>query len=153
MSQRVTAATADDPYAAMLRGALVPTVFVAAVLVVASGVRAGGDGIAGSVLAAVVVVASFSSSLVVMRRTARSNPQSVMAAALATYTTKIGLLGLVLVLLADADWLSGTAFALTAMACAVVWLGFEVRAYSRMRTLVFGDAGGPGSLGGGGEQP
>lgn len=136
----MNAATPDDPYAAMLRGALVPTL-VAAVVCVAVSLTKGTPGVIGSLLAAAVVVASFSSSLLVMRRTARSNPNSVMAAALATYMGKIGLLGLMLVLLIDAEWLSGTAFALTAMVCAAVWLGFEVRAYSRMRTLVFDDGG------------
>lgn len=139
MSERVSqpASGADDPYAAMLRGALVPTLVAATICVVVAVVRAGAEGLAGSLVGAAVVVASFSSSLLVMRRTARSNPQNVMAAALLTYTTKIALLGLLLILLFDAEWLSGMAFALTAMACAAVWLGFEVRAYSRMRTLVF----------------
>lgn len=142
MNRPASGAGADDPYAAMLRGALVPTLVVAVACIVVAVVRAGAEGLAGSLLAAVVVVASFSSSLLVMRRTARSNPQSVMAAALLTYTTKVGLLGLLLILLFDAEWLSGMAFALTAMACAAVWLAFEVRAYSRMRTLVFTDDGG-----------
>lgn len=136
------AGAADDPYASMLRGALVPALAAGAVCVVVAGVLRGTPGVLGSLLAVAVVVASFSSSLLVMRRTARSNPNSVMAAALLTYTTKIGLLGLMLILLADAQWLSGTAFALTAVACALVWLGFEVRAYSRMRTLVFTEPGG-----------
>lgn len=135
------AATADDPYAAMLRGALVPTLVAAAVCVAVS-LREGTAGLVGSLLAVAVVIGSFSSSLLVMRRTARSNPNSVMAAALVTYTTKIGLLGLMLVLLQDAEWLSGTAFALTAMLCAAVWLGFEVRAYAKMRTFVFDQGGG-----------
>jgi ATP synthase protein I len=125
----------------MLRGALFPTLAAAAVCVVVAVVLQGRAGLVGSLLAAAVVVASFSSSLLVMRRTARSNPNSVMAAALVTYTTKIGLLGLMLVLLADAEWLSGTAFAGTAMLSAAVWLGFEVRAYARMRTLVFTGGG------------
>ena len=131
----------DDPYSAMLRGALVPTLVVGVVCVGVS-LTAGTPGLVGSLLAVVVVVASFSSSLLVMRRTARSNPNSVMAAALLTYTTKVGVLGLLLILLADARWLSGPAFGGTALACAVVWLGFEMRAYSRMRTLVYDDGGG-----------
>ncbi len=131
------AARPHDPYAAMLRGALVPT---AAVGVAATAVAAwveGLPGLWGAALAVVVVLAFFSASLVVMGRTARTAPANVMAIALVTYITKVGLLGLLLVLLQDARWLSGTAFALTALLCAMVWLPLEIFAYSRARTLVY----------------
>lgn len=140
-----TAAHADDPYAAMLRGALVPTLVVA-VLCVGLSLRAGTQGLIGSLLAVLVVVASFSSSLLVMRWAARSNPANVMAAALATYVGKVGVLGVFLILFAKATWMSGTAFGLTAIVCAAAWLLFEARAYYRMRTLIFGvpgEDGGP----------
>lgn len=134
------AARPDDPYASLLRGALVPTSIVAVVcLVVAANMSA--EAFWGAALAVAVVVAFFSASLLAMRWTARSAPQNVMAVALVTYVTKIGLLGLMLVLLADATWLSGDAFAVTALVCAAVWLGFEIRAYTKLRTLVFGDPG------------
>lgn len=131
------AATPHDPYAAMLRGALVPTALAGAV---ASGVAFWLEGLAGlwgGVLAAVVVIVFFSASLVVMGRTARTAPANVMAIALVTYITKVGLLGLLLVLLQDATWLSGGAFAVTALVCAIVWLPLEIRSYSKARTLVF----------------
>lgn len=131
---------ADDPYAAMLRGAAVPTAVVAVVAVVVAALVAGAQGAVGALLAVVVVGLFFSASLLVMRAVARSNPHSVLAAALLTYVTKVGLLGLLLVLLADAQWLSGEAFALTALACAVVWLAFEVRSFQRLRILVAPEA-------------
>ncbi|MGD6622080.1 hypothetical protein VWX78_22665, partial [Xanthomonas citri pv. citri] len=92
-------ATAQDPYLAMLRGPLLPTVVVAAVVCTAATVVAGSEGLAGSLLGVVVTVASFATSLIVMSRTARAAPHNVMAVALLTYVTKIGLLGLLLVLL------------------------------------------------------
>jgi ATP synthase protein I len=121
----------------MLRGPLVPTV--------AAGVVAAGvafwlqqlPGLWGSLLAVAVVVAFFSASLLVMGRTARTAPANVMAVALLTYVTKVGLLGLMLVLLQDATWLSGEAFGLTALLCAFVWIPLGIRSYSRARTLVF----------------
>jgi ATP synthase protein I len=127
---------ADDPYAAMLRGAAVPTAGTGVAAVVVAALTQGADGAVGALLAALVVLGSFSASLVVMRATARSNPHSVLAAALLTYVTKVGVLGLFLVLVQGATWLSGTAFALAAIACAVVWLAFEVRAFARLRILV-----------------
>lgn len=131
----------DDPYAAMLRGAAVPTLAVGLGAVVVAALTAGAAGAVGAALATVVVLAFFGASLVVMRVTARSNPQSVLAAAVLTYVTKIGLLGLLLVLLRDQPWLSSTAFAATTMVCAVVWLAFEMRSFARLRVLVAPDAG------------
>ncbi len=131
------AATPDDPYAAMLRGPLVPTV---AVGLVAAGVAFWLQdlrGLWGSLLAVAVVVAFFSASLMVMGRTARVAPANVMAVAMLTYVTKVGLLGLMLILLQDATWLSGEAFGLTALLCAFVWIPLGIRSYSRARTLVF----------------
>ncbi len=133
-----TAAQPDDPYAAMLRGALLPTVVLGAACVALAAASEQGPGIVGALLAVVIVVVSFSSSLLVMRWAARTNPANVMAAALATYVGKVGLLGLFLILFGRAEWMSGTAFGLTAIASAAVWLLFEARAYYRMRTLVFG---------------
>jgi ATP synthase protein I len=59
-----------------------------------------------------------------------------MAVALLTYVTKIGLLGLLLVLLMDATWLSGEAFAAGALVSVAVWLPLEIRSYSRARLFV-----------------
>lgn len=132
-----TAAQPDDPYAAMLRGPLVPTLVVGAVAAGAAYLLQGTAGLLGALLAAVVVILFFSASLLVMSRTARTAPQNVMAIALVMYITKVGLLGLLLVLLMDAPWLSGDAFALTALACAAVWLPLEIVAYSRARTLIY----------------
>ena len=133
------AAVADDPYAAMLRGSLWPTAAVGVVAVVASTVLEGVPGLIGSALAAVIVCASFSATLLVMRWAAKNGPANVMAAALATYMGKVLVLGIFLVLFGRASWLSGPAFGLTAIGCALVWLGFEARAYTRMRVLVFGE--------------
>ncbi len=134
-----TAAPADDPYAAMLRGSLWPTLVVGAVAVVVSTVLEGVPGLVGSLLAVAIVCASFSATLLVMRWAAKNGPANVMAAALATYMGKVLVLGVFLVLFGRAPWLSGPAFGLTAIGCALVWLVFEARAYVRMRVLVFGE--------------
>lgn len=123
----------------MLRGSLWPTVVVGVVAVVASTVLEGVPGLVGSTLALVVVCASFGATLLVMRWAAKNGPANVMAAALATYMGKVLVLGVFLVLFGRASWLSGPAFGLTAIGCALVWLVFEARAYVRMRVLVFGE--------------
>jgi ATP synthase protein I len=139
-----TVAQADDPYAAMLRGSLVPTLVVGAVCLVVAGVLAAGPGLVGAGLALAIVCLSFSATLLVMRWAARNGPANVMAAALATYMGKVLVLGVFLVLFGRASWLDGPSFGLTAIVCAVVWLVFEARAYYRMRVLVFGDQVLPG---------
>ena len=123
------------PFDAMLRGSVLPTVAVAVVAVVGYafvGAREAGS----AALGAALVVVFFSLSLVVMRRTAHLAPTTVMAVVLATYTAKILALGVAMVVLRDASWLSGTALGLTVVACTIVWLGFEMRAFTRLRVLV-----------------
>lgn len=137
-----SAATADDPYLAMLRGPLVPTSVAAVVTTAVAGWLEGRAGLLGAALGAVVTVAFFATSLLVMSRTARAAPHNVMAVALLTYVTKIGLLGLLLVLLMDATWLSGGAFAAAALVSVAVWLPFEIRAYSKARLFVLEPAPG-----------
>ncbi len=51
-----TVAEADDPYAAMLRGSLVPTLVVGVVCVVVAVVVAGTPGLVGAGLALAIVV-------------------------------------------------------------------------------------------------
>ncbi|GMA88615.1 hypothetical protein GCM10025868_38650 [Angustibacter aerolatus] len=59
------------------------------------------------------------------------------------------MLGVALVLLSGADWLSGQALGVTIVVCTLVWLAFEMRAFTRMRVLVPGAAGpGQGADGG-----
>lgn len=120
----------------MLRGPLAPTAALAVVVCVISTVVAGGRGLAGGALGVAVTVAFFATSLLVMSRTARAAPHNVMAVALLTYVTKIGLLGVLLVALTDAAWLSGGAFAAGAVLTVLVWVVFEIRAYSRARIFV-----------------
>jgi hypothetical protein len=139
-----TVAQADDPYAAMLRGSLVPTLVVGAVCAVVASASAGVPGAVGAGLALAIVSLSFSATLLVMRWAAKNGPANVMAAALATYMGKVLVLGVFLVLFGRAQWLDGPSFGLTAIVCALVWLVFEARAYYRMRVLVFGEQVLPG---------
>jgi ATP synthase protein I len=130
----------NDPYAAMLRAAAVPTAVVGLLAVAVAAVAVGARGAVGALLGTIVVVGFFSASLLAMRATARSNPGAVAAAAVVTYVTKVGLLGMFLLLVQDATWLSRDGFALTVITCGVVWLACEVRAFTRLRLPVTPDA-------------
>lgn len=134
---RPRAGAPRDPYGAMLRGGGLPALAVGAVALVVATAVDGRLGAAGSALATAVVVVSFASSVLVLRRTAALDPLLVFAVAMVTYVTKVGLLGLFLLLFAGADWLSPRAFALTAVVTALAWTTGEVVAFTRVRTLVY----------------
>lgn len=128
-----------EPFAALLRGSLIPTALVAGLGLAGAGLF-GARAAWSAALGGALVIGFFSASLLVMRRTAHVDPATAMAIVLATYTVKILALGLVLVLLRDAAWLNGRALAFNVIACTLVWLATEVRAFTRLRILVT-DAG------------
>jgi hypothetical protein len=123
-------------FATMLRASAVPTVAVALVAVATAALVGGAMQAWSAGLGAALVILFFSLSLLVMQRTAGWQPTAVMSVVLATYTLKIVALGLAMVLLRDATWLSGQALALTVIVCTLVWLAFEMRAFTRLRVFV-----------------
>jgi hypothetical protein len=125
-----------EQFSAMLRGSAMPTFAAGVVCVVVAAVAGGAKGAWSAALGATLVMVFFSLSLLVMKRTAAWEPTAVMGVVLGTYTAKIIALGVAMVLLRDASWLSGQALALTVIVCTVVWLAFEMRAFTRMRVLV-----------------
>lgn len=129
----IGAVPAQEALAAMLRGAAVPAGVVGLVCTGVALVLGGVPAAAAALLAAVVVLAFFATSLLVLRATARRSDDAgmLLAMALLTYVTKVGVLGLMLLLLADVRWLPGGPFAATTLAVAAVWLGFEIRAFAR----------------------
>jgi ATP synthase protein I len=132
----VTTTPPDDAYLTMLHGAAVPTAVAGAGCVGLAAFRGRPEAL-GAVVGVAVVVLFFGAGLLVMRRFATARPEAVMAVAMLTYVTKVGLLGLALLLLAGARWMSGTVFGVTVMVCTAVWLAFELRAFVRMRKPVY----------------
>src|SRR5690349_18428740 len=109
--------TTRDPFAAMLRGAFLPTLLVGPVA---------------------VVIAFFALGLYVMRKLdSGADPFRFLASALAVFFGQMIFLLLVILWLQGAEWLDGTAFGLSALAVALVWQVFQVVAYVRTRRLVF----------------
>jgi ATP synthase protein I len=121
--------------ATLFRRAAVPTSAAGSVVLVAASVAAGFDGGVGAVLGLGVVVAFFGFGLLVSRWTAASPPTTVMGLAMLSYLLKITLLALVLVLFHDTRLFSTGAFAAAVLVCTVVWLGAEVRAFTRVKML------------------
>ncbi len=127
-----------DPFAAMLRGAFLPTLGVGPIAVVVAAVVGGGKAALGAFLGFAIAITFFALGLLVMRKLdSAADPMRFLASAMAVFLGQMIFLLLVIVALKDADWLDGTAFGLTALAVALVWQVFQVIAYVRTRRLAF----------------
>lgn len=128
---------ARAPFAAMLRGALIPSVALAvvttAVIWAVSGSRAG----LAALLAVSVTVAFFAGGLHVMTRVVNSSPISLLTGALAVYMGQILVLAVVIFGLSGASWLDGPAFGIAALVIALGWQVFQVLAFVRQRRSVY----------------
>jgi ATP synthase protein I len=135
--------TDRDPFAAMLRTALLPTLAVGPVAVVLAAVLDGGKAALGATVGFLVATAFFALGLYVMHRLdSGADAFRFLASALAVFMGQLIFLLLVILTLQDAEWLDGTAFGLTALAVALVWQVFQVIAYLRTRRLVFDEPDG-----------
>ena len=126
-----------DPYGAMLRGGLVPALAVAVVAIVVSTLVSGSLGLAGSGLAAALVLLSTASTMLILRRMAGLDPRVVFMGAMVSYFFKVMLLGVFLVLFRNADCLSPIAFAVTAIVVSLAGTIGEIVAYTRVRTYIY----------------
>lgn len=135
-----TAADADSPYSAMVRGALVPSAVVAVVAVPVALVVAGAPGAAGAALGAAVVVGSGGLTLAAMRVVRDAPPEVELAMALLTYGTKVVALGVLLVGTPSSWEVSRAALAVVAGLALLVWTAGLVRASTRLRLPVLADA-------------
>lgn len=133
------------PFAAMLRGALVPSLVAAPLVVVALWVARGSRGGLAALLAVVVTIAFFAGGLAVMKRVTNANPLSLLAGALAVYLGQVLFLGIVIISLSSASWLDGTAFGIAALAITLVWQVGQVVAFVRMRKSVYDAPASPGA--------
>jgi ATP synthase protein I len=147
MTQPQAPGTAQPPpFAAMLRGAVIPTICAAPIIVLvfwATGQTRGG---LAALLGVCIAVVFFAGGLYVMKRVTNSNPLSVLVGALAVYLGQVIFLGLVIFSLSGAHWLDGKAFGLSVLAVALVWQLFHVVAFVRMRKPVYDEPAGASAL-------
>ena len=129
------------PFAAMLRGAVIPTICTAPVIVLAFWIARDARGGLAALLGVCVAVVFFAGGLYVMKRVSNENPISVLAGALAIYLGQVIFLGLVIFSLAGADWLDGKAFGLSVLAVGLVWQLSQVVAFVRLRKPVYDEPG------------
>lgn len=117
----------------MFRAAVVPVGVAALAVAAAATAAAGARGLVGAAVGAALVVGFFGAGLLVARCTAQRGPATVMGVAMATYTAKIALLGLFLVLFRGTEAFHPDSFGASVIVCAVVWLVAEARAVARLR--------------------
>lgn len=120
----------------LLRGAVIPTVIVAAVTIGYSSWVHGWAGALAGVLAQLVIVAYLILHIFVARATRNLDPLSTMSLALVSYFGKIVVLGLFLLLISRMttdDTIHRGSFALCAIAGTFAWLFGEIRAYLKLK--------------------
>ena len=121
----------------MLRGGLVPAAVVGAVAIAVWTALDGSLGAAGSALATVVVLLSSASTFLFLRRMAGLDPRVMFLGAMVGYFSKVGLLGVFLLVFRNAEWLSPMAFAVTAVVVSLAGTTGEVLAFTRVKTYVY----------------
>ena len=125
------------PFAALLRGAVIPTVCATPVIVLVFWITRQTRGALAALLGVSIALVFFAGGLYVMKRVSNANPISVLAGALAVYLGQVIFLGLVIVSLSGADWLDAKAFGLSVLAVALLWQLFQVVAFMRLRKPVY----------------
>ena len=121
----------------MLRGGLVPSLGVGVIAIAVFALLEGALGAAGSALAAVLVVVSTASTMIILRKMAGLDPRVVFMGAMVSYFFKVMLLGVFLVLFRNADWLSPIAFAVTAIVVSLAGTIGEIVAFTRVKTYIY----------------
>jgi ATP synthase protein I len=120
---------------AILRGAAVPTVVAAVVVIAAAALLAGAKGAVGAALGVVIVAVFFSVGVAAIGWASRVNPLMMLNVALLTYLVKIILLAVLLVAFKGTTAFDTKAFAWSILVSTLVWIGAELRTFSRQRIL------------------
>ncbi|GAB3478885.1 hypothetical protein [Nocardiopsis coralliicola] len=121
--------------ARILRGAAIPTAAAGLVAMIAAFALAGVHGLIGAVFGALLILGCFAVSAYVIARTGERNAQLMLPVAFLVYTTKIGILAVVLIVFGGTTAFDHTAFAMTALACIIFWLGGQAVASRRVKQL------------------
>jgi hypothetical protein len=132
------------PFAAMLGATVIPMAVAGPVIVVVFWATRHARGGLASLLGVCIAVAFFAGGLAVMKRVTNANPRLVLAGALGVYLGQVIFLAVVIVCLAGADWLDGTAFGLSVLGGALTWQLCQVAAFVRLRRPVYDEPAGGG---------
>jgi ATP synthase protein I len=127
--------TGSQATRAVLRAALIPTLVVGVLAVIAGFALRGTAGGVAAILALVIVVGFFASGQYVLGRILSSNPQLMLSGGLLLYLTQILVLFVLIALLRDATWLDPRVFAAVVVVLTLVWTTAAVLASLRTKVL------------------
>lgn len=115
----------------IVRGAAWPTALVAVIVIAVCAVVVGSKGAIGAGLGAVIVGVFFTIGMVAIASASRVSPQAMMQVALFTYLVKILALFGLIVAFKDAAWFNPKAFAISIVILTLVWIGGQIRAFTK----------------------
>jgi ATP synthase protein I len=121
--------------ARILRGAALPTIVVAVIVCVVTAIVGGGDALLGAAFGSVVVLAFFAVGWWLVAWAGRISPQAMLQMAVASYIVKVGVVLGIVYGVHDVTGFDGKAFSWAVIACTLVWVVAEVRAFSREKIL------------------
>ncbi|WP_067813859.1 hypothetical protein [Actinomadura kijaniata] len=121
--------------ARILRGAALPSGLAGIVALVVGLVLAGSKGMLGAALGTITVLAFFTISVVAVSYASKISPQMMFAAAVFSYITKLLVMFALIAAFKDATAWNPKVFAYTVIALTLVWIGAEIRASLKVKTL------------------
>jgi ATP synthase protein I len=124
----------DPSDARIVRGAVLATSAVAAVVVAVAGFLAGAAGVYGALAGSALAIAFFAVTIVAVSVAARVANELMLPAALGTYLLKVIAIAVLLLLLRDTTAFNRVAFAMATVIGACIFLVAEMRIALRART-------------------
>ncbi|MEW2355839.1 hypothetical protein [Spirillospora sp. NPDC029432] len=121
--------------ARILRGAAIPSGLAGIAAVAASLALAGTKGALGAAIGAVVVIVFFSISVIAVSYASKISDQLMFAAAVFSYITKIFAMFALIIALDGVTLWNTKAFGWSIIALTLVWIGAEIMATTRAKTL------------------
>ena len=120
---------------AILRGAVVPTAVTGALASVVAAFVGGIEAAVGAIAGTVLVLAFFSTSVLVVGWVAQRDTFATLPVAMLTYLFKITVLAIVLVLFKDTTLFDPAAFGIGVLVATVCWLVAMTRAVATAKIL------------------
>lgn len=148
----VKASTEPAPYTAeaadkqMLRIPIIAVSITGIVATVLAWLSSGTQGLYAGLIGTIVVVGFFGGGQYAVTRVLRNNPAIAMNSALLVYLVQMVVMFVLILVLQDATFFNAKAFALTIVACAVVWTIAMVITMTRTRVLYVEPGSGPNQL-------
>jgi ATP synthase protein I len=121
----------------MLHGALVPSVVAVPVLTGVALVWRGGHGALSAMVGALVALVIFGVGLLAIRKVVDGHPALSIAGAMVVYFGQLIAVLFVIVVLRDATWLDGRAFAAAVLAEGLIWQIGQITGFLRGRHQIY----------------